>query len=203
MPDLTFDQAYYNGGRDYGYTDYSRELLPFDWYANKLVTEMEQELGGSADGATILVLGCAFGYTVEFLVENHSADAHGMDVSQYAVDAASTETSHGGRVTQGDATVENDVKGAVKGKPDVVFTECLLSCLTDAEAQAACQNARSQAKDVVHRVWSSDGSDVNDRGSASWYNEKTLAEWRSLCDPDGVDYWYHDDDWRRTAGGGS
>lgn len=189
--------ADYGGfGRDYfegllymmlasGYSRYERDLLPFDHYAELLRTKLV-ERGIDPAGEKVLVVGCAYGYTVEYLRSDWGIDAYGMDVSQWAVDNAVVDG-----IYQGDATSANDLRSVRQDTPGgrfgVVFSEAMLSTMTDAEAVAACDNMRSEAQQAaVHRVWSSDGSDI----VPEYYNSKTLSEWRALCDPDGDDYWF-------------
>lgn len=195
--------ADYGGfGRDYfegalymmlapGYTRYDPDLLPFGHYAGKMRDELAGR-GFDLSSVKVLVVGCAYGYTVEQLRASWGIDAFGMDVSQWAVDNAAV-----GGIHLGDATSAADLRSVRQATPggrfDVVFSEAMLSCLTDAEAVTATENMRSEAKRVaLHRVWSTDGSDV----VPEYYNDKTLAEWRALCDPDGEDGWFTEDEFQ-------
>lgn len=190
-----FDQSYFEGASvadpdPAGYSDYRRSLLPFDWYASKLAQILTSQ-GINPNNEKVLVTGCAYGFTVEYLIDNEGMDAYGMDTSSWAVQQASTATAYGDRIYQGDIRNQNDIKSVRQSTPGgpfgVIYNECTLSCLTDSEAQTACDNLRKEVQEsVVHRVWSQDGSDVN----PTYYNTKSISEWQSLCDPN------DDDDWR-------
>lgn len=189
MPTLTFDEAYFTGGREYGYDDYSPSHLPFDYYAD-VIAHIAREYDVSPSEATVLIAGCALGYTVKFLRETYGTDAYGIDISQYAVDNAPAAISD--RIIQGDITVKNDVKNAsqlVSGKYNLILTEGVVCCLTDSEAADAGSHLRSECDYLAHRVWATDTSDLNNFGTGSWYTEHTLSEWQSIVDPDGVDHW--------------
>lgn len=195
----SFDQTYFEGNNvsnphEAGYSDYTKGLLPFDYYAQKIDNHLTSQ-GIDPSGKKVLVVGCAYGYTVEYLIDNHNVEAYGMDISSYAVNQASSAIAYPGRIYQGDATSSQDLRSVRQntagGKFVVVFNECILSCLTDSEAQTAASNMRSEAqKRLVHRVWSTDGSDIEDDLTTDWYNSHTLAEWQSLCDSNGDDDWF-------------
>lgn len=170
-----------------GYSDYTRELLPFDHYARKVKNELSNK-GFSTSGLKILVVGCAYGYTVDQL-QIEGLDAYGMDISQWAQDNAAGSVV--GDIYQGDVTIKSDIQNVAQstqgGDFSVIYSECALECLTDSEAQEACRNMADEASAaVIHRVWSTDGSDINEQE----YNSKTLSEWQSLCDPNNQDIWY-------------
>lgn len=177
-----------------GYTDYRRELLPFDFYAQKLHDEL-QARGIDPTGAKVLVVGCAYGYTVEYLIDDWNIEAYGMDVSSWAVNQADSEIAYGGRIYQGDVTSSQDLQNVRQstqgGQFAVIFNECVLECLTDSEAQTACTNMRDEAKEaVVQRCW------VDGHVNPDYYNSKTLSEWQNLCDPDGQDYWFTEEEFQ-------
>lgn len=190
-----FDQSYFEGAsvaspHDAGYSSYSRGPLPFEFYARKINDEL---IAQSIDptGEKVLIAGCAYGYTVEYLVDNWGVEAYGMDVSTYAVNQSDSEIAYGDRVFEGNVLSSQDLRSVRQSTPggrfSVVLNECVLECLTDAEAEAAAGNMRSEAQtQLVHRVWSTDGSNLN----MDWYNAKTLSAWASLCDPNGDDLWF-------------
>lgn len=192
-----FGEPYFEGAsvsnpNPAGYSKYTRDLLPWSWYAQVIRDELVSQ-GIDPSGEKVLIVGCAYGYTIEYLVDNWNVDAYGMDVSSWAVNQADTATSYGGRIYQGDITANNAVKDIQKATPGgkfaVIMTESVLSCLTDAEAQTATDQCRNEAQQTaVHRVWSTDGSDIN----TDYYNGKSLAEWQSLCDPNSSDDWMTD-----------
>lgn len=197
----SFGQRYFEGRsvadpHPAGYSDYRRGLLPFDFYADVIATELQAD-GIDPTGEKVLVCGCAYGYTVEYLIDQWDVDAYGMDVSQWAVDQADSEIGYGGRIYQGDVLSSQDLSDVRKATPGgkfrAIIIECVLECLTDSEAQTAAENARSEAQHSTYvRVWSTDGSDLN----ADYYNAKTLAEWQSLCDPNAEDRWMHEDEFQ-------
>lgn len=190
-----FGQDYFEGGNvsdphPAGYTYYDESYLPFDQYA-KVIRDELQSNGIDPSDAKVLVLGCAYGHTVDWLVNQYNVDAYGMDISTWAVNNGNSAVSD--RIYEGNATLRTDiesVENSTGGRFDVIFTECLLTCLTDTEAQDAADAARKRAMQaVVHRVWATDKADLN----TSWYNAKTFSEWQSLVDNAGKDYWYGTD----------
>lgn len=186
MPELTFDSAYYNGGRSYGYGLYSREL----WGSNATFPDFAAELlnkaasrGLSLAQRTVLVVGCAYGYTVEAL-RALGVDAYGMDVSAYAVSQAPAAVAP--YVIQGDVLTDLDAArdlAGLKGRRtfDFLLDEDVLTCLDDAQAVTACAEFRRVAARVGHRLT------VH---PVEGYNTKPLADWRALCDPTGRDWWW-------------
>lgn len=178
-----------DGGHDAGYGDYRHELLPFSDFAQKIRDELDAA-GQNINQTECLVVGCATGFTVEHLVEDHGIDAWGMDISSFAVNQADTDTSVGGRVLQGDVLSSTDLRDVRQtkggGRFNVVFVENVLSTLTDSEAVTAGSNARSEAQDTV--VWSVYDTSFTLR--SDWYNAKTMDQWRSLVDPNDEDVWF-------------
>lgn len=188
---MEFDEAYFTGGREYGYSDYHRELLPFEWYSELIAQKVEQH-GFSPQNANVLIAGAAYGYTVDYLWQNYGTTAYGIDISDHAA-------SQNADVIQGDIRNKNDVKSAVRlvsGKYDVILTEAVLSCLSDQDAAHACELLRKECDTLVHRVWSSGGSDINDHGRSNWYTEHTISEWQQICDPNGQDIWETEHEWQ-------
>lgn len=187
-----FGQGYFDGTsasdpHPAGYSRYDRSLLPFDHYADLLAQAIQAHGVDPAQG-NVLIVGCAYGYTVQWLRDQYGTEAWGMDVSQYATDRAGDEIADD-VIRQGDVLSGNDLRDVRRespgGKFDVILTECVLECLTDAEAQTAAENCRSEARRrVIHRIWTAG------RVNADHYNDKTLSQWQSAVDPDGVDDWY-------------
>lgn len=193
-----FEGRHHDNPHPAGYSEYRRNLLPFSYYAEKLTTEL-QARGVDPTGEKVLIVGCAYGYTVEYLIDQWDVDAYGMDVSSWAVEQAATETAYGDRIYQGDVTNASDLKAVRQSTPGgkfaVVFSECVLECLTDTEAQTATTNMREEAQQAAgHRVW------LADRLADGEYNEHTLSEWQSLCDPDGQDYWFSEASFQPRGG---
>lgn len=188
---MNFNQDYFTGGDPAGYTDYRRSLHHFDRYAD-IIHEKLTSQGIDPSGKKVLICGCAFGYTIEWLIDKYNVDCYGMDISQYAVNQADSEIAYGNRIYQGDIRNSNDIKNVRQstpgGKFSLIITEAVLSCLNDTDAETATSNIRNEAKTVVHRVWTDSNPD--------YYNVKTLSEWQTLCDPNGNDYWYPESDFR-------
>lgn len=184
-PDLVFDDAYFTGGREYGYSTYTRNLLPFEHYAAFIDQELRAN-GIDPQKSRVHIVGAAYGYTAEWLQNRHNIAASGQDISAFALGRSPLP----GVLSHADARNGIDTQFARGNRYDVIITECVLSCLSDADAQTLVDNCRSSARNVLHRVWTTDGSDVN----PDYYNAKTLAEWQALVDPNGVDIWYHDHD---------
>ena len=196
-----FDQRYFEGRKvadphPAGYSHYRRGLLPFDHYAGYLRGRLVNT-GITPTREKILIVGCAYGYTVEQLIDEWGVECYGMDISQWAVNQADSAIDYGDRIYQGDVRSSQDLSDVQKATPGgrfrVIITECVLECLTDSEAQTAAENVRSEAQaGVYHRIWTADGSDVN----PDWYNDKSLAEWQQLCDPNSRDRWYHENEFQ-------
>lgn len=172
-----FDQSYFEGvdvatPNPAGYTDYSVEYFDFG--------QLASEISGKGTDPLIIV-GAAYGFVMRDLPNGW--DVAGMDISPWAV-GESANVVGSGAIIEGDATSATDVStlaGEVRGKPRWGVTECLFSCLTDSEAVTVADNLRSEAREVMHFVWTEPHPD--------YYNVKTLAEWQSLVDPDGQDTW--------------
>lgn len=112
----------------------------------------------------ILVVGAAFGYLVEELLQYR--EAYGIDASEWAVEHAE------GRVIVADvlADVEH-VRGRL-GAFASVITEDLLPSLTDDEAVTASINCAQLGSIVVHLV--------TERGNVAELNYHSTAEWMTL-----------------------
>ena len=181
MTNLVYDESYFHDN-DAGYTQYQRDLWPPDTpehlqsRAQQLFNEVASR-GASIANRKVLILGCAYGYTVEYLV-GLGANAFGMDISAYAISQA--PSSIAGRVLVGDARLRADLNAArslaaIQGNArfDLIVSEDLLPCYTDAQAIAAAIEWRTRhGQRVAHRI-----TIGNYQGG---YNLKTLAQWRTL-----------------------
>lgn len=149
-----------------GFSWYDEDSFPFRQYADVVHHYADPD-------DSIVVVGCAFGYTVAEL-RSRGLTALGLDYSTYAVENAVT-----------DHVMKGDVRRFVPNA-DIVFDSSVLTSLTDHEAMEACENMREAARDrVIHKVWSTDGSRINEEH----YNAKLLEDWIALCDPDEQDIW--------------
>ena len=133
---------------------------------------------------TILVVGCGWGSTVDLLIETHGvADAWGCDASSYCLAKASTQLSNPGRILQGDILNVASMDGvrSAMGVPgnkkiDVIITEDVLPCLSDAEIAVALPILRDISGTMFHIITCSD----NDHTRHPDLNWKTRAQWRAL-----------------------
>lgn len=187
-----FGASYFEGNassspHDAGYSDYRRGLLPVGDFAQKIRDELEAA-GQNINQTECLIVGCALGFTVESLVNDHGIDAWGMDISQYAVDNAPSGIAD--RILQGDILSSNDLRNVRQtkgqGRFSVVMTNGVLVCLTDTEAQTAGSNVRSEAQDTAMWAVYDSGFGINE----TWYNSKTMDQWRTLVDPNDDDVWF-------------
>lgn len=158
-----------NGAHDAGFSEYDDTTDRFADYAAELAEYADPD-------DSILVVACALGHTVREL-QAMGYETMGVDVSRWAVDNAVTTGVECGDITNRDI---------IKSVPhvDVVYSECVLSCLTDEEAATACNNMRALGDEVIHRLWSF--PEVNDH---EWYNVKTESEWQATVDPTQQDRW--------------
>lgn len=194
-----FEERYFqghrfsDGGNPAGYTRYDSSTLPYDHYAQKMLQDAKDR-GNSIKNKPVLIVGCANGYTVDWLIQN-GVDAYGMDISSWAISQAPDSISD--RLYQGDATVEKDVKSVTQSiKPkgnkfELIVTEAVLSCLTDSEAQSLCNAVEGYTKYTLHRVWANRKTETKG-GGGNWdtyYNNKTLSGWKTLCDPNSDYIW--------------
>lgn len=176
-----FGQDYWRGTsveevHDAGFSNYSQTSRNFESMASDVV-EAIRDQGLDPRDTSVVVAGCAFGYTVEVLDTVHDVPVQGIDFSEYAVREAAHSASD--KLSVGDVLDPDDIPGV-----DVAYNECLLSCLTDGEAIEATQNLRNSSSEfVIHRCWPREGMDD------SWYNTKEKSKWRDLVDPHGKDIW--------------
>lgn len=193
-----FDARYFEGEEvddphPAGYSFYDRDARSFAKQADAALAACHARgVNPAASGASMLVVGCAYGYTVESLLAM-GVDAWGLDVSTHATTRGAARLGIADRVLQGDAADSADiarVRDAAGGAFDAVLTECVLSTCTDDEAAAIAARAREATTDaggVIHRVWSADGDGAGI--DPEWYNVQSLDAWASICDPAGDDGW--------------
>lgn len=185
QPSIPFDQSYFTGGVDtsgrvFGFTDYGSGLTYLLERPPALVDGYVTRL--AVAGKTVLVVGCAYGLSVQAL-RARGVTAYGMDVSSWAIGQAPADTAP--FLLVGDARVSSSWSAArnlagLKGKTlfDVVIVEDVDTCWSDADAAAVAGLARQFGKLVVHLI---------DTGvSADWYNVHDLAGWKALFGSDQV-----------------
>ena len=189
-----FDQRYFEGRytddpHPAGYYYYPNEPLDYEQYAS--------HIDSAVGSRKALVVGCAYGFAIRYLVNNHGWNrAYGMDVSDWVQQAKFDDV--GDRIYQGDALNANrydELARDTSGPPrwDFIYSEYLLEHFTDEEAIQATQNMRDAADGVViHRIWSGEQYDPED-----WFNVKTVDEWKALVgdnpDEEWIDYDNPDD----------
>lgn len=188
MP-LTFDQLYYNGNPQ-GYTRYGRDMwmgrFTFGQFADDLMARATAR-GLSLASKRVLIVGCAYGFTVEEL-RARGVNAFGMDISPYAI--AQVPASVAAHVSVGDMRIRSDLNSmrSLAGlggnqKFDLIVDEDALTSLSDADAVTACNEMRRAGAFVAHRLT------VHNLEQPHDYNIKSLAAWKALCDTGNVDWW--------------
>jgi len=75
-----YDESYFHGNRDEGYTDYA-SINPAHWVA--IADDIEAQIG-PVSGLDTLDLGCGFGFLANELA-NRGAIVQGVDISSYAI----------------------------------------------------------------------------------------------------------------------
>lgn len=199
---ITFDESYYRGSfvanpNPAGYDNYNENTYfdeNFASLASKFIAKFGS-IGVALAGKKVLVVGCAYGYLVQELV-NLGVDAYGMDISTFAISQAPSSISS--RVMVGDVRVAADLT-AVKifagltgnNKFALIIDEDMLCCLTDAEATAFCVAARKICSYLCHLV--TIGAHL-----ITWYNYHTITEWKSILDTANKDKWYARFTWSET-----
>lgn len=196
-----YNENYFNGGGDIGgYTNYASELTYYFERPHQLAQKFYDKYsltGNDLAGRTVLVLGCAYGYLVKYLVENHGVEAYGMDFSSYAVSQAPPEIAS--RIIEGDITVEADwdaartLAGFTKkpDKFDLIIEADVFCCLTDAQAITARDFALANSDYFIHLLEQTTQPD----NLLQWYNYKTLAEWKALLGNSPKEKWFSRFDW--------
>lgn len=186
QPSLVFDAAYFNGATDangavYGYTNYVSPLTYLDERPNVMAARYVERL--AAAGKTVLIVGCALGLTVQEL-RLLGVQAWGLDVSSYAVNAAPAAVRQ--YLTIGDARQSSAWNAAknlagFKGQTrfNMVITEDLLPCLSNADAVTMAQLARANSQAVFHLY-------EDNPATAPWYNYHTPAEWKAILGQDKI-----------------
>lgn len=152
----------------------------------------------------IVIIGCAFGWSIEVFNELGFQNVVGTDTSQYIQIAKSIPEDNELALLAGAEFVSkvsareglprtlvpekilnenignnasrNRVRTAVGGTPNFTISEGVLESLTNAEAQTLSSNMRTLGGTVVHRV--------TYPTSISGYNTNTPEQWKTLLTPD-------------------
>jgi 2-polyprenyl-3-methyl-5-hydroxy-6-metoxy-1,4-benzoquinol methylase len=195
----TYDENFYNGGGDIGgYDEYSETTYfneNFQQLADKFV-QKTASAGLNISGKKILVVGCAYGYLVKWLV-SLGVDAYGMDISSYAISQAPQEIA--GRLMVGDMSVESSfisakqMAGLTKpnDKFDLIIDEDAIACLTNAEAISFRTAALKHTNLLFHLFEQNDGL-------SQWYNYKTIAQWKALLGTSPKEKWFARFSWNEN-----
>lgn len=144
-------------------------------------------------GKKVLVLGCAYGYLVKYLV-SLGVDAYGLDISSFAISQAPPEIAS--QVFVGDARLESSytqaktLAGLTKpnDKFDLIVDEDMVVCLTDAEAVTLCTLGKKYSSMLYHLI------DVSPH-LAQWYNLHTVAQWKTLVGTSPKEKWFERFSW--------
>ena len=193
LTSITYDVDYFQGAlsetpEPSGYDDYAEpNYRDTNTRVNQLVTKL-QASNFPIVGKKVLVLGCAYGYLVKYIV-SLGVDAYGMDISSFAISQAPQEIAS--RVFVGDARLEasyqqaKTLAGLTKpnDKFDLIVDEDMIACLTDAEAITFCTLGKSYSTMFYHLIDQSPHL-------AQWYNFHTLAEWRTLIGQSPKEKWF-------------
>lgn len=177
---ITYDQPYFMGDHGGpGYSDYASELTYLRERPAMLAANLVN--GAALTGKTVLIVGCAYGFTVQAL-RAAGVSAWGMDISTWAISQTPANTAAFTMV--GDARVESVYVAAKslakirgQGTFDVIVTEDMLCCLTDAEAVAASVLMHKYGKVVAHLC-------DQDAHLATWYNWHPNSEQKNLLPAD-------------------
>jgi hypothetical protein len=137
------------------------------------------------NGQALLIAGCAFGYLVD-QARQAGYNAWGCDGSAWAVSQAVVS-----QVQQADVLVPAQLDAVanaagLRGNPprwDLLVTEDLLTCLTDAEIPTALANLRARCRaNLAHLVTPLDPATTQDP-RITW---KSYADWKAIVSPPDV-----------------
>lgn len=191
-----YDFDYYNGGGDiggysfYSATTYSSETA--DQLAQKFIDKSGLS-GISLLGKKVLVIGCAYGFLVQYLI-TRGVDVYGMDWSSYALSQAPVEVS--AKLSLGDArqasawTAVRTLAGLTKAnqKFDLIIDEDMICCMSDADAVTMRTLALDNCNIFMHLI------DV-DPNLITWYNYHDIAGWKAILGTSPKEKWYSRFNW--------
>jgi len=194
VPNITFDESYFrmdfvDNPEPAGYSDYGSEYTYYDERPDVLAGRIMDRLDSiGLAGKKVLVVGCAYGYTVEWLV-SFGCDAYGLDISDFAISQAPAAIAS--RVMVGDARASEDFEAAKllaglekkNDKFDLVFDEDMIMCLTDAEAATFQGNALAVGKYLAH-LYSPFPH------LATYYNYHEISEWKTILNCLPTERWF-------------
>lgn len=169
---ITFNRAYFHGDHPAGYSDYGPGARGGGWTFERAYARILEHV---EPHETALVLGAAYGYGVEALLD-HGVEAFGLDISEWCVEQDAT-----GRVLLGDA-LDPEVlaiaaaNAGVEGF-DLVVSEGLLSLLSDEEVVAGEALWRVYGEHVVHLTHLNLKPELE-----AFYANRTLEQVEALVD---------------------
>lgn len=162
-----FDGRYQATRHNAGYSTYKR------WYhdgSNNFDLMAVDVLNRYAVGnKRILEIGCAKGFLVEDLV-NRGIDAYGVDVSSYAISAASPSISS--RLTVADIRIGQStfLEDFNNNYFSLIIGMNMLCCFSDAEITAMVTE--------LNRISSDQFYVISENSPTTFYNSKTIQDWR-------------------------
>lgn len=189
---MKFDKSYFMGDfvktpNPAGYSNYGNspnEAESFETLVKNLILKVRIWPMDS-----ILVVGCAYGYTVRLLNE-FKIDAYGVDISKFAISKALPEIKD--KVFLGDARNDKDFEKILEiakiNKFQVILDEDMLCCLSDNEAKIFCDNARKYGQKVIHYMDTSPQL-------AKWYNYHIIEDWKMLVNSSENERWFERPKW--------
>lgn len=198
---IVYDQSYFQGKdvaslQPAGYDDYGNASTYYPETADVLGSTLVAKcltLGVAIQGKKILIVGCAYSKLVKALIDL-GGDAYGLDISAWAFSQSIVPTKH----LVGDARLDADFVRAktlagITGnkKFDVIFSEDLLCCLTDAEVITFCALANKYGSLVIHFISAFPHL-------SQWYNYHTIAEYKAMLPGSNHDRFYTRFAWSET-----
>ncbi len=165
MPFLTasqYDESYFKGTHPAGYTDYSVSNLYQYW--ESLVQSLKPSL---YTGKKVLELGCGNGWIVERM-RAVGINAYGVDVSSYIVGTASQAVRP--YLTIGD--IRSVLANYKRNDFDLVCGLGILECFTDQEIMNIVNECVRIGREHVFYVYPN--------ANPTYYNSKTMQEWRAF-----------------------
>lgn len=137
---------------------------------------------GWQKNAALLVVGCGYGWALEWLIANGFSNAWGTDTSALVHANAATESEVADRIVNADVStaVGRTALETATGNRSwrAILTEDVLPCLSDAEVVAlheGCAAVLHPQGDLVHMV-----TPRLDYPQDDGFNWKSLDEWRAL-----------------------
>lgn len=159
MP-LAFDQSYFEGTGDVGYSNYAHQHGYLDAELAFILSTFNP-IGKTLD------VGCGYGYLTQMLIDA-GVDAQGIDVSAFAI---SKDVTTGSKISQLDF-LKNPNSGFADKEFDLVVGVYVLECL---EKLVDLQKAADEAKRIADRIYF-----VTSVGSPAPHYQATIAEYEAF-----------------------